>query len=76
MRLPKGCIGHTGLDMERGREWRVHDDAARHQACIEPVMDMRGIVHRHGRAFEQAAKQCRAHVGDFVQGQPASGEVG
>ena len=74
--MPKGCIGHAGLDIERGREWRVHDDAARHQTCIEPIVDLGCVVHRHERAFEQAAKQRCPQIGDFIQREPASGEVG
>ena len=73
--MPDGYVGHTCFNIQRCREWRVHDDATRHHSCIEPVVDMSGVMHRHGRACKQAAKQGCTHVGDLVHGQPASGEL-
>ena len=72
--MPDGCVGHTGFNIQRCREWRVHDDATRHHSCIEPVVDLCGVVRRHVRACKQAAKQGRTHVGNLVHGQSASGK--
>ena len=62
--------------MRRGREGRVHQNHARPDRGIEPVVDLLGVVAGDGNVAEQTAEQSGARVGDLVQDELCLGQFG
>ena len=73
--MPKDRVLHPPLDMRRGGEWRVHQDHARPDGGIEPVVNGLGI-ERGASGRKQPGEQRRARRRQFVEGKRCATALG
>ena len=60
-------IRHRAINMNRGREWRVHQDNARNDARIGVVVDVRGIKSRGGDGGKDLSENAGVALGDLIE---------
>jgi len=74
--MPDRGFGEAALDMRRCREGRIHQNDARPDGGIEPVMNLLGVVPCDRQHIaKEAAEQPGARVGNLVQRKPRFGEL-
>ena len=69
-------VGDTTLDMRRDRERRIHQHDAWPHGEVEMVVDLGRIMPRDRNARKEPAEQGGAGLGQLVQDETASGELG
>jgi len=74
--MPRRGLGRPTFDIRYRREGRVHQDDARAQACVEMIVDLRGIKASDWAAREQKAQKVGAGVGQFVQNEAGACDLG
>ncbi len=67
--MSQGSVDHAAIDVGNGREWRVHQHDARHDASVEVIVDMRGVEARDGDAGKEKREKLRASPGEFVENE-------
>ena len=67
--MPERGVAHPALDMGGDRERRVHQHDGRAHRCIEPIVDLRGVVPRHADAREQRAQNIATRLRQLIQSE-------
>ncbi len=72
--MARGGVRHSALDIGHHREWRVHQHNARRGACVEMVVDLRGVEAGDADVREQVTEQPRAGLGQFIEDERYAGK--
>ena len=72
--VPQCRLSHLAIDMNRGRERRVHQHDARYDAGIQVVVDVRGVEPGRGDRGKKVAKDAGTALCKFVENERGAGE--
>jgi hypothetical protein len=72
--MAERCVRDPAIDMDTGREGRVHQHHAGPQPLLQKVVDMGGVVPADHGPSKQPGQQFGAGVGQFVEVQPGPGQ--
>ena len=74
--MEQHCVRHAPIDIRHRREGRVHHDDARRDRGIQMIVDLRRVEAGYDDAWEKMVKQRRACLGQLVQGERTTGDLG
>jgi hypothetical protein len=74
--MPKRCIRPAAIDVRECRERRVHQNDAGAGASVEAIVDLCRIGARHGDIREEMGEQAGAYLGQLVEHERGSGQLG
>ena len=67
--MAQGRVLHRAVDVQGGRERRVHQHDGRRHGGVQVVVDVRGVVAGDGNILEQLGEQRRAALGQLIERQ-------
>jgi hypothetical protein len=74
--VPIRGVGHAAGDIGHRREGWIHQHDGRRRGGIEVIVDLRSVEARDGDARKEGREQRRPGVGQLVQHQRATGDLG